>query len=147
MILAAGRGERMRPLTDRLPKVLLEVDGKPLLFDAIEFDPVIATTDILYDLAFPLMDLIHFGQAAAANGLFNRYLETADEASCNALTLFPLFLSMRAAIRAHVLFTKSEQDKDNPSVWNEAKNYFDLAVRLAIAAAAMMGDSKRPKTG
>ena len=39
------------------------VDGRPLLFDAIEFDPVIATTDILYDLAFTLMDLIHFNQA------------------------------------------------------------------------------------
>jgi uncharacterized protein len=106
------------------------IDGKPVMFDAIEFDPVIATTDILYDLAFPLMDLIHFGQAAAANGLFNRYLETADEASRNALPLFPLFLSIRAAIRAQVLFTKSEQGEDNPSVWNEAKNYFDLAVRL-----------------
>ena len=39
------------------------VDGRPLLFDAIEFDPVIATTDVLYDLAFTLMDLVHFDQS------------------------------------------------------------------------------------
>src|SRR5581483_8312047 len=36
MILAAGRGDRMRPLTDRTPKPLLSAGGKPLLQHVIE---------------------------------------------------------------------------------------------------------------
>jgi predicted kinase len=106
------------------------VDGRPLLFDAIEFDPVIATTDVLYDFAFTLMDLIHFNQGAAANAVFNRYLAGAGGEGLDGLGLLPLFLSVRAAIRAHVLFMKSEHAGESDAVWQEAKRYFDLAGRL-----------------
>lgn len=110
------------------------VNGRPLLFDAIEFDPSIATTDILYDLAFTLMDLVHFGQLHAANVLFNRYLSGAADEHLDGLGLLPLFLSMRAAIRAHVLFTRSEQAAHGEAAWQEAKRYFDLAGRLIAPA-------------
>ena len=106
------------------------VNGRPLLFDAIEFDPSIATTDILYDLAFTLMDLVHFGQQHAANVLFNRYLSGAAEDYLDGLGLLPLFLSMRAAIRAHVLFIQSEQASHGEAALQEARRYFDLAERL-----------------
>jgi aminoglycoside phosphotransferase family enzyme/predicted kinase len=76
------------------------LDGQPTLFDGIEFSDMIANTDILYDLAFLLMDLLHRGQGELANIVFNRYLDGTDEA--DGLPLLPLFLSLRAAVRAHV---------------------------------------------
>jgi aminoglycoside phosphotransferase family enzyme len=101
------------------------IDAKPVLFDAIEFDPVIATVDALYDLAFPIMDLVHFDQRIAANRLFNRYLQRTWRDNADALRLFPLFLSVRAAIRSHVLFTKHEQSAGDDSIASDAKSYFD----------------------
>ena len=56
-------------------------DGKPTLFDCLEFDEALATTDVLYDLAFLLMDLQHRGLGHFANRVFNRYvrLDTNDD--------------------------------------------------------------------
>ena len=52
MILAAGRGERMKPLTDTVPKPLLAVAGKPLLQYHIEALAVAGITDIVINLAW-----------------------------------------------------------------------------------------------
>ncbi|WP_371818057.1 AAA family ATPase [Bradyrhizobium sp. CCBAU 53421] len=106
------------------------LDGEPVLFDAIEFDPDIATTDVLYDLAFPLMDLLHFGRETMANRLFNGYMQTAWDTQSGALCLLPLFLSMRAAIRANVLFTKARQHQLDQAIAAQARRYFELARRL-----------------
>jgi MurNAc alpha-1-phosphate uridylyltransferase len=52
MILAAGRGERMRPLTDSVPKPLLPVAGKPLIQFHIDALAVSGVRDIVINLAW-----------------------------------------------------------------------------------------------
>jgi uncharacterized protein len=105
------------------------IDGLPVLFDAIEFDPAMATTDVLYDLAFPVMDLLHFGCSDAANITFNRYLAESDKANLDGLAAFPLLLSIRAAVRANVLFTQAERSTDQ-ATYDRAKRYLSLTSSL-----------------
>jgi aminoglycoside phosphotransferase family enzyme/predicted kinase len=116
------------------------IDGKPVLFDAIEFDPLIATGDVLYDLAFLLMDLTERGLDDAANVVLNRYLaETRRPEDLDGLAALPLFLSLRAAIRAKVTAEKldvsaGEQDAGIAG----ARNYFRLAQRLIAPPAPQL---------
>ena len=109
---------------------IVMIDEKPVLFDAIEFDAAMATTDLLYDLAFPIMDFLHFGDPGAANRLFNSYLQPGWREHGDALVLLPLFLSMRAAVRALVSFTKHDLSPEDPSCLADAKSYFALALHL-----------------
>lgn len=52
MILAAGHGKRMRPLTDHMPKPLLEVSGKPLILWHIERLKDTGITDFVINIAW-----------------------------------------------------------------------------------------------
>ncbi|MFI4999457.1 MAG: AAA family ATPase, partial [Reyranellales bacterium] len=80
--------------------------GKPVPFDAIEFSERMASIDVLYDLAFALMDLCERRLGALANRLLNEWLWRIAELPAaphdEALALLPHFLSRRAAVRAFV---------------------------------------------
>jgi uncharacterized protein len=109
------------------------IEGEPVPFDAIEFDPVMASGGVLYDLAFLIMDLIERALGAAANVVLNRYLtETRREEDLDALAALPLFLSLRAAIRAMVTAERAERaaETDRAPIRRAARTYFDLACRL-----------------
>ena len=100
--------------------------GRPVPFDALEFDEALATIDLGYDLAFLLMDLDRRVSRTAANRVLSRYVaRTGDAALTGGLAVF---LSLRAMVRAHV----------------EAKRgATDTAARYLAAASAYL-QAKRP---
>lgn len=112
--------------------------GRPTLFDCLEFDAELATTDVLYDLAFLVMDLWRRGLRAQASLLFNRYLDMTDEGA--GVAAFPLFLSMRAAIRAHVE-AKAAGLQDDP---REAERH-RASARAYLAAALAFLEPPAPR--
>jgi aminoglycoside phosphotransferase family enzyme/predicted kinase len=139
--------ERLAPLLDRrsnsgrvrrchgdlhLGNICL-FEGRPTLFDAVEFSEDFSVIDTAYDLAFLLMDLWQRGAHDHANLVFNRYLDRSGDAE--ALPALPLFLSQRAAIRAHVSVTTAAQQRDGSSLLAAAQGYFALACQLLAPAA------------
>ena len=141
----AGAFERLAPLLDHrraaskvrrchgdlhLRNICL-IDGKPTLFDPIEFSDDLATIDVLYDLAFLLMDLHHRGHNELGNRVLNRYLDRTEDAG--GLAALPLFLSLRAGIRAHVTAVAASRQSHAPAaaeLAKESRAYLGLATEL-----------------
>lgn len=88
-----------------LGNILVE-NGKPILFDCIEFNDLLSDLDVFYDLAFLLMDLDFRGRREAAVRVLSAYLDQAARsfgpAMWEGLAALPLMLSVRAGVRAHV---------------------------------------------
>jgi hypothetical protein len=110
------------------------VDGAPLIFDGIEFNPALRCVDVLSEMAFLVMDLIHRGLEPLAWRALNRYLEhTGDYAG---LDLLPYYLVYRALVRAKVEAIRAHQaDEPLPQGgrgdFSACRAYLDLAERLA----------------
>ncbi len=101
--------------------------GEPTPFDCIEFSDDISTIDVLYDIAFLLMDLWRMGLPGLANVAFNRYLDARRDDEDEGLPLLPFFISLRATIRAHVEASQGHGET--------ARVFFDLSRALLRESA------------
>jgi aminoglycoside phosphotransferase family enzyme/predicted kinase len=122
----------------------------PTLFDALEFDERLGTCDVLYDLAFLLMDLSHQDLDAAANLVLNAYLFHSDTADHYAgLSALPLFLAVRAGIRAMVDVQTAAVQNDPADLIAEARVFLGQALSFLkpappqlIAIGGLSGSGK-----
>ena len=105
------------------------IDDVPVPFDCLEFDAEMATTDVMYDLAFLVMDLWARGLRHEANVVVNTYLDLspADE---HAFVLLPLMIGVRATVRAHVCAAEGKADRAN--------DYLSLALSLTHPVPARL---------
>jgi uncharacterized protein len=128
------------------------LDGGPVAFDALEFDPIFASGDLLYDLAFLLMDLVERGLARAANDVLNGYFAAARRIEdCDGIAALPFFISLRAAIRAKVTAARLvlAKTEDHDKIARAAKSYFKLALDalteakpVVVATGGLSGTGK-----
>lgn len=106
-----------------LRNILMTPEG-PTPFDALEFDERMATTDILYDIAFLLMDMVHRDLLAQSNALLNAYLLHSPPKQFEGLRHLPLFLYTRAAIRAMTTAQAAKQQTQvEQTLLGQARQY------------------------
>lgn len=113
--------------------------GRPVPFDAVEFDEAIATGDVAYDLAFLLMDLEHRAGRPAANRVLNRYVaRSGDWALVAGL---PLFLAQKAMVRAHVEAARG-RGAESLAYLAMSLGYLHPAPPVVVAVGGLMGTGK-----
>ena len=125
------------------------LDGEPVLFDCLEFSEGLASIDVLYDLAFLVMDLAERGLRDRAWRVLQTYGERRVEDE--GLVLLPLFLSIRAAVRAKVAGFTARGTGDSgvrEERRREATAYLDFArVRLEPVPPVLVAIGGRSGTG
>ncbi|MFZ1990428.1 MAG: AAA family ATPase [Alphaproteobacteria bacterium] len=155
LLFRGNRGRVRRCHGDLHLRNIVLIDGEPVIFDALEFDDALATTDTLYDLGFLLMDLCEHGLIAEANQLLNHYLWCCEDekGEIEGLALMPLFLALRALIRAKVTITQIRQTPQDAaeraqgqsainSYLNAARSFLDPEPARVIAIGGLSGTGK-----
>ncbi len=151
--------ERLAPLLDRrrdggfvrrchgdlhLGNIVVE-EGRPILFDCIEFSEVLSEIDLGYDIAFLLMDLGYRGRGEAANRVLNAWLDeggrTFAAERMEGLAALPLFQAVRAAVRTHVCAHGGDADQARGYL-RAAQDHLAVASPVLAAVGGLSGSGK-----
>ncbi|MEG5017412.1 MULTISPECIES: AAA family ATPase [unclassified Microcoleus] len=102
---------------------------KILLFDCIEFNEPFRFVDVMYDVAFTVMDLESRGRRDLGNAFLNTYIEQTGD--WEGLQLLPLYLSRQAYVRAKVtslmLDDSAISTAQKAEISQTAAHYYKLA--------------------
>jgi aminoglycoside phosphotransferase family enzyme/predicted kinase len=109
------------------------VDGRPVLFDALEFNEELRWIDVVSDVAFLFMDLLDHGRGALAWRMLSGCLEPTGD--YDGVALLHFYAVYRALVRAKVALLRVQQPTAPPIVRVRAQrtfaHYLTLAEELA----------------
>lgn len=106
-----------------------QIDGRPTVFDCIEFNDDFRWIDVMSDLAFLAMDLQAHGRADLGHRFVNAYLErSGDHAGARVLRYYTVH---RALVRAKVAALRAKQQAS--AVLAQAQAYLEQALAAADA--------------
>jgi aminoglycoside phosphotransferase family enzyme/predicted kinase len=110
------------------------INSKVTLFDCIEFNPLLRWIDVISEVAFLFIDLLHFGYDRFAYRFLNRYLHYTGD--YQGLTLLRYYLVYRALVRAKVSLLRMAQQQDDQAAAKQALSEYtvfaDLAERFTL---------------
>lgn len=105
------------------------INGKVTLFDCIEFNPMLRWIDVISEVAFLFIDLLHFGYNRYAYRFLNRYLQHTGD--YQGLALLRYYLVYRALVRAKVSLLRMAQQQDDDTVVKQERDEYTLFADLA----------------
>jgi hypothetical protein len=112
-------------------------DGKPVAFDALEFDEDYARIDTGYELGFLLMDLEVRGGAGAANRVMNRVLALSGDTGM--LAALPFWMAQRALVRAKL---EPARGRDGEPYLAAAERFLREVPPRLVAIGGVQGTGK-----
>ncbi len=114
------------------------LDGQPVPFDGIEFNSALRWVDVISEVAFTVMDLLHYRRADLAYRFLNAWLEiTGDYAGVRLLRFYTAY---RAMVRAKVSAIRAAQPGLSPHAAVKARAAYRAYIKLAAQCIAR----KRP---
>jgi hypothetical protein len=104
------------------------VDGQIVIFDCIEFNPALRWIDVISEVAFCFMDLLHRRHSGLAMRFLNSWLETSGD--YEGVALLRYYAVYRALVRAKVAALRADQSGGSDVLRAEASSSLLLAEQL-----------------